>query len=125
MTVLFIMSSEVSIKSLRAQDLWLIALTCLALNLPAAYMVPLAKGSASSFELTTQIFEAVLQGSLVESPDKREHLKQDTATDIEYPSDFLASQMPQSSAGLLQIIATPHWITHHHPHSLPRPPPLV
>lgn len=119
----FNMCSEVSIKILKTQGLWLIALLCLALNLPVVYMLP-TKGGASLFELTAHTFEAVLQGSPGGETLNREHLKQHPETEMVSPIVFPASQMPQCSVGLLPILIIPHWITHHHPLSLPRPPPL-
>lgn len=119
------MNIKVSIKTLKIQGVWLIALICLALNLPTAHIVThSANEDAGSFELTAQAWGIVLQGTPVEPLDKGTHIKINPENELVSPDVFLPIQIPRYNGVLHHFKINPYWITWTHPLSLPRPPPL-
>lgn len=118
------MSNNFSIKSLKLQGVWLIALMFLALNLPSTHLVNTSVNKGSSpFELTAQTWGFILQWVPIEPVNNREHAKIYSELELISPDILFTTLVAQYSEVLLHIIIDPYWVAWTHPLSLPRPPP--
>ena len=124
-TVPTTMNSQKLLKTLRTAGWWFIALICLTLNLPTAWVaIPATGGGDSQFELSAQDFGSELLDSPVEPSGNQKPSTRPTES-VTAPYNYaFKSQWPSGETFFLQVVNIPPRAVNLLRSFLPRPPPL-